>query len=345
MKFVDNLCYLLFFLGALGALAVIVFALLSVFRSQVSSLRFSVRPPLLAPCSLLSAFCILALALPVRAQTNSWRQSEHALALLHGTNIVWQIVADPAQGKPYFHPLAASDGTRLTELRPADHPWHRGLWFSWKFINGLNYWEEDRQTGRSEGATELIDSQLSPHADGSATLKFSLSYHPWPAPALLTEQRTIEISAPSNGCYEIKWLAEFTAVTNVTLSRTPLPGETGGKAYGGYAGLSLRLAKSTRGGTFSNCAGAAGETALHGQPAGWVKYSAGPGLPAVTIFDDPKNLGYPVKWYVNQGMPYFSPSPLFAKPLTLAAGEKLVLSYQIRIADHDGCLLTPCPTP
>ena len=124
-----------------------------------------------------------------------------------------------------------------------------------------------------------------------------------------------------------------------------LPGETGGKAYGGYAGLSLRLAKSTRGGTFSNCAGAAGETALHGQPAGWVKYSAGPGLPAVTIFDDPKNLGYPVKWYVNQGMPYFSPSPLFAKPLTLAAGEKLVLSYQIRIADHDGCLLTPCPTP
>jgi len=41
------------------------------------------------------------LAQSLVAQTNSWRQSEHALALLKGTNVVWQIVADLAQGKPY----------------------------------------------------------------------------------------------------------------------------------------------------------------------------------------------------------------------------------------------------
>ena len=275
------------------------------------------------------------LALPVRAQTNSWRQTEHSLARLNGTNVVWQIVADPAQGKPYFHPLATPDGTLLTELRPADHRWHRGLWFSWKHINGLNYWEEDGKTGRSEGATELVEAKLQPHEDGSATLKFSLSYHPWNAPAILTEQRTVEVSAPTNGNYDIQWRAEFTAVTNVTLARTPLPGEAGGKAYGGYAGLSLRLAKAMRGGTFSNSAGDTGETTLHGKPADWVKYSTGTNLPAVTIFDAAKNLRHPTPWYVNQGMPYFSPSPLFAKPLTLAAGEKLILQYRLHIADHD----------
>ncbi len=272
-------------------------------------------------------------ALP--AQTNFWRQSEHALALLNGSNIVWQIVADPAQGKPYFHPLATPGGTLLTDLRPPDHPWHRGLWFSWKFINGLNYWEEDHQTHRSEGATELVEEKLQPHDDGSATLKFSLNYHPWNAPAVLTEQRTIEISAPTDGRYEMNWTSEFTAVTNVSLTRTPLPGEPDGKSYGGYAGLSLRLNKARCDWTFSNSSGATGVTALHGQPASWLKFSAGTNLPAVTIFDDAQNLRHPSPWYANQEMPFFSPALLFSKSLTLAPGEKLTLHYKILITDHD----------
>ena len=282
---------------------------------------------------LLALEFVLAPALP--AQTNSWRQTEHALALLKGTNVVWQIVADPAQGKPYFHPLATPGGTLLTDLRPPDHPWHRGLWFSWKYINALNYWEEDAQTQRSEGATELVAEKLQPRDDGSATLKFSLSYHPWNAPALLTEQRTIEISAPVHGRYEIHWTSEFTAVTKATLSRTPPLGEPGGVAWGGYAGLSLRLNPAARNWTFSNSSGAAGVTALHGQPASWLKFSAGTNLPAVTIFDDAQNVRHPSPWYVNQEMPYFSPALLFAKPLSLSPGETLTLRYQILITDHD----------
>lgn len=275
------------------------------------------------------------LAQPAPAQTNSWRQTEHALALLHGTNVVWQIVADPAQGKPYFHPLATPGGTLLTDLRPPDHPWHRGLWFAWKYINALNYWEEDAQTHRSEGATELVAEKLQPRNDGSATLSFSLSYHPWNAPALLTEQRTIAISAPAQGRYEIHWTSEFTAVTNVTLIRTPPLGEPGGVAWGGYAGLSLRLNPATRGWTFSNSSGAAGVTALHGKPASWLKFSAGTNLPAVTIFDDAQNRRHPSPWYVNQDMPYFSPALLFDQSLPLSPGEKLTLRYRILITDHD----------
>ena len=279
-------------------------------------------------------------ALPLQAQPNSWRQTEHTLARLNGTNVIWQIVADPAQGKPYFHPLATPDGTVLTDLRPKDHYWHRGLWWSWKFINDLNYWEEDEQTHQSEAATELAGCQLQPHKDGSAELKFYIKYHPWNAPPVLTEQRLIAISAPTNGSYEINWTSEFTAVTNVTLTRTPLPGEPDGQSYGGYAGLSLRLNPGTRQWTFTNSAGASGVAALHGKPASWMKFTAGPNLTAVAIFDDPRNNQHPVPWYVNQGMPFFSPSPLFAKPLALRPGERLVLRYRILITDHD-CSITP----
>ncbi len=276
---------------------------------------------------------VLAPIMP--AQTYSWRQSDHALALLNGAKVVWQVVADPAEGKPYFHPLATPSGMVLTDLRPPDHPWHRGLWFSWKYINGLNYWEEDPQTHRSEAATELVESKFEPRGDGSAELKFSLSYHPWNAPAVLTEQRTIEISAPANGRYEINWTSEFTAVTNVSLTRTPLPGEPDGKTWGGYAGLSLRLNKAMSGWAFSNDSGATGVTALHGKRARWLKFAAGADLPAVTIFDDARNLRYPSPWYVDQEMPFFSPALLFKKSLTLAPREKMVLHYKILIIDHD----------
>ena len=269
------------------------------------------------------------------AQTYSWRQSERALALLNGANVVWQIVADPAQGKPYFHPLATPGGIVLTDLRPQDHPWHRGLWFSWKYINSLNYWEEDPLTHKSDAATELVESKFEPRQDGSAELKFSLSYHPWNAPAVLTEQRTIEISAPANGRYEINWTSEFTAVTNVSLTRTPPPGESDGKPWGGYAGLSLRLNKAMCGWTFSNSSGVTGATALHGKPTSWLKFSAGTNLPAVTIFDDRQNSLHPSPWYVNQEMPFFSPALLFTKSLTLSPGEKLVLHYKILITDRD----------
>ena len=289
-----------------------------------------------------TSFTLIALAgllaAPLPAQTNSWLKTEHTLARLHGTNVVWQIVADPAQGKPYFHPLATPDGTLLTALRPAGHPWHRGLWFSWKHLNGLNYWEEDHETGRSEGATELTKARLQPHDDGSATLQFSLTYHPWNAPPVLTEQRTIEISAPTNGSYAINWTSEFTAVTNVILTRTPLPGEPDGQSYGGYAGLSLRLNKAAKGWTFTNSAGASAIAAVHGKSASWMKLTAGPNLPAVVIFDDPRNNQHPVPWYANQGMPFFSPSPLFAKTLTLIPGEKMRLRYRLLITDHDSSI-------
>jgi pimeloyl-ACP methyl ester carboxylesterase len=73
----------------------------------------------------------------VDAATLTWRRTATSLALVRGANVLWQAVADPAQGKPYFHPLATPGGVVVSDLRPADHLWHRGLWWSWKLINGL----------------------------------------------------------------------------------------------------------------------------------------------------------------------------------------------------------------
>lgn len=83
----------------------------------------------------------------------NWRESESSTALFYGDQIVWQFNYGPKLDVPYFHPVATVSGQVLTWARPPDHVWHHGLWFSWKFINDVNYWEFDPKTGRPNGRT------------------------------------------------------------------------------------------------------------------------------------------------------------------------------------------------
>ena len=178
-----------------------------------------------------------------RSRKFFWHEDRNSVALLNGEKTVWQYNFNKEEGKPYFHPLSTIDGSVLTALRPKDHPWHRGIWFSWKYINGLNYWEEDRVTGKSEGITELKSVKYKLNDQFGATFNLELSYHPPGEDDLLQEQRSVHLSAPgTDGSYYIDWETTFTAkADDVLLDRTPLPGESGGKSWGGYAGFSARL--------------------------------------------------------------------------------------------------------
>jgi hypothetical protein len=122
------------------------------------------------------AACLFIAGSACAAPDLQWARTNHTFTLRAGETVRWSLHHDPAAGKPFFHPLTLPDGTVLTDLRPDDHPWHRGLWWSWKFINGVNYWEEDRKTGRSDGKTELLETQVETQADGSARVRQTLQY-------------------------------------------------------------------------------------------------------------------------------------------------------------------------
>jgi len=271
----------------------------------------------------------------IRAKSSyKWQQTDSSIALLNSKRTVWQFNYKRQEGRPYFHPLSLTDGTVLTSLRPADHPWHRGLWFSWKYINGLNYWDPELP----EGQTEVIDVKSKLGTDYSAQIEMYISYHPPQKPAVLTEKRALTVSAPDeNGCYYIDWVSVFTAGENdVVLDRTPIPGEKNSRPYGGYAGLSLRMAKHTKNWQFLSSEGPL-EPESRGIKARWVDFSgsiADGGFAGVAIFDCPDNPRHPSSWWLSGSMPYFSPAILFDKPYTLAAGETLTLRYRILV--HTG---------
>jgi hypothetical protein len=197
----------------------------------------------------IACLCFLLFALTPNLLAD-WQRDDTSIAWLSGTNVVWRFSFDPAKGKPFFHPVSVAGGPALTNFKPEDHPWHYGLWFSWKYINPFhstnhyNYWEEDRATGTAQGKTRWGVPVIQTKPDGSATIRMDLKYISPSNQVDLTEQREIAVSAPSlDGSYIIRWKAHFVAGPEpILLDRTAMPGEPNGQTNGGYAGLAFRMA-------------------------------------------------------------------------------------------------------
>lgn len=266
-----------------------------------------------------------------------WQRGEASVALLNRDRVVWQFNYARDRGFPYFHPLNLVDGTELVWLNPPDHPHHRALWFAWKMLNGVNYWEHDA----NGGVTEVTDAEVSTSADFSARIELAVSYHPVNQPPVLTEKRVLEITPPvADGAYRIDWQATFIAgPTDLELK--------GGTAGGGYAGLGVRISKDARDWCLINSEGGRAveppadgfPKGLHGQHARWSDFSfisTATGSPAgIAIFDHPSNLRHPAQWHDcmvwDSRFGYFSPAPLWSQPYTLAAGKELVFRYRILV--------------
>ena len=271
----------------------------------------------------------------------AWKTDQDSVALVQGERVVWQFHFGADDTKPCFHPVALLEGPDLVWHRPPDHPWHLGLWFSWKFINGVNYWEEDPKTGLLAGRTEWETPRIETRPDFSARIAIKLVYRPAGGALVLTERRRIEISPPNpQGAYRQDWELTFTAGgQDVVLDRTPLAHEPNGQPWGGYAGLSVRFARGLQRaravtdqseiqfseGRYRGKASAMDYSGLiDGREAG------------IAILDQPGNLNAPSPWYAiaDQTMCYFSPAVLCYGPHTIRAGQGLTLRYRLIV--HPG---------
>jgi hypothetical protein len=278
---------------------------------------------------------------PGLAANLAWRKQTGVIALVDGQQTVWQLNYLNGQDRLFFHPVGVAGGPVVTWDQPKDHPWHRSLWFSWKFINGVNYWEPNDQIGRLEGKTEWSNVKSETRPDFSARLSMEIAYRPADGPPVLNERRVIAISAPAkDGSYSMDWQMTFSALDQaIVLDRTPLPGEPEGKPWGGYAGLSVRLAENIRDFQATSAEGPIRFTddtfrvrslamdcggTFDGRQAG------------VAILDHPQNNPSPTPWYVIRGpvLRYFSPAVIQEGPRRLNARESFTLRYRVIV--HPG---------
>jgi len=282
---------------------------------------------------------------PANSNSNnnlSWYEGDQTVGLLNNGHFVWQAHLSNVP-KPWID-INLVDGTSLTWKSPPDHPWHHGLWFSWKFINGINYWEE--QNGQSQGLTEVMSKEYIKKTDGSAQITLKLSYHPEDESPILKEQRNIFISKPNAmDEYYIDWTSQFHALNDtVILERTPIEGQPDGKSWGGYASLGLRVnTRSLQNIKLTDSHGRK-ELKIHGKPTQWIDVngklsSDSTRWAGITVFDHPENPRHPPPGYVinhwiekeELQFVYSGPGILYQEGMTLSPQEKLVLKYRIWI--------------
>lgn len=248
---------------------------------------------------------------------------------------LWNLEIDNPEGRPFFHPLALPSGRMLTDLRPKDHVWHLGYWFSWKYINGVNYWEPadaERRGTEPEGQTRVVKKSVG--VDGLAcNVRLELEYGPRKGGVpVLAETRNITIDPPDrNGGYTITVRHEFKALADVTIDRTPPHGDVKtGKWGGGYAGATLRLspeaASSFRlrghGGGDSPARCTASETKF----IDFTDPDTGEGVTFTQLKAPPSG-----KFYVWPDKRMVNPSPVYDAPLSMKKGETLELAYRLAV--------------
>jgi hypothetical protein len=251
-------------------------------------------------------------------------------------SVAWRFQYSPEQTHAYFHPLAPAGHDSLTVDEPGDHVHHHGLWFSWKYINGVNFWEHAPGSDRPAGRTVWTPPKIDLRDDGSARFEMVLSYRMPGDAEVLTERRVIEVSVESEDVgVAIDWSGRFQAVADeVVLDRTPPLDEPGGVAWGGYAGLSLRMVQLNNRSAMT----LEGEVEFNAQDryrgrSGAFAYNGGlAGEPVgVAILTDPSSLNSPSPWYgIRSGvMTFFTPAVLCYGPHAMAGGEHFDLRYRI----------------
>ena len=269
-----------------------------------------------------------------------WKTERDRVCLSADGKVVYCYEFASDAGYPYLHPVSLAGGPVMTAFAPTDHPWHRGVWFSWKYLNGVNYWEfpQDRPN-QPDGKTAVIAPAAVQVAGSTVTIRLRLAYSK--GQAVLAEERDLIGSFPrADGSYTIDWKSTFTAQEqDVVFERTP-PEQA---SWGGYGGLGFRASKTMREFQAIDSEGRSGRQQAHGKQATWMDFSGVFGevgeksTPAgITIFDHPSNPRHSTPWYLsdNAGLPYFGPALLFSQSLTLKAGATFTLKYRILV--HPG---------
>jgi hypothetical protein len=237
--------------------------------------------------------------------------------------------------RPRVHPVRTPAGALVSCDAPADHPWHHGLWFTIKYLNGENFWEEYDAFGTLES--------VAVEPDGAGGWRATIDWvRPGGRGIAARDTRTITPRAIDDDSYALDWDVTVTPLTDTLFDRTPFT------TWGGYGGLTLRGAPDWVDTELVLPDGMPRERTL-GDRAPWcslqgraTRADGKEGIAGVAIFDHPENIRHPSPWYgstradtYGEGWANFlNAAFLWDEPLACATGEPLRLRYRVLV--HDG---------
>lgn len=206
--------------------------------------------------------------------------------------------------KPFFYPVIASDGTRLTRDYPMadtpgedkDHPHQRSLWFAHGDVNNHDFWTEEITAG-----TIVHDALLETSSGTTGRLRARSRWVGRDGTTVCTDETAVRvIPVPHGRLLDYEVTLHAPADTAVTF------GDTKEGTMAVRLAEWMTVARTVNGKSVESqghILSSAGErdAAAWGKRADWVDYFAPRKgkIHGVAIFDHPENPRHPTWWHVR----------------------------------------------
>lgn len=230
------------------------------------------------------------------------------------------------QGKfrPYIHPVMTPSGHAVTEIAPADHLHHLGIWFAHEDIDGVNFWAPESRWTVPCPRMQVTATAVEINEDG-VIFRQEVDWLDGDQSLRMQDSRIIVIGERP----------DYTMVDVMVTVRTG--GDPIRMGQTKEAGLAVRVADQIDvldGGRITNANGQVNEEETFDQVSDWVDYS-GPvsrtETAGIAIFPHPGSDGIP--WFTRNYGPLYV-SPWRHEEITLAPGQTRTVGA--RFAAHDG---------
>lgn len=254
--------------------------------------------------------------------------------------VVVRYRAETAASKPHVDRLALP-GTRpeadrnLVLVAPHEHPWHLGLFFCQKLVDGINCWASElyETTVRTYGFAEN-DGYDVDRAEEHPELTQRITWSSSEGERLLEDERTVAVHASGDGLL-LTW----------DQSMAPLTGTrhlTSESFHGKYSGLCLRCIRSMAGGRVM-LPGAKNPDPNADSTGLWCDYSGpldgsgrvDPPTVGITLMSHPRNEESADGWFTRaEPYPLVTANPTWDRVHTLEPGASLNLRWGVWV--HGG---------
>jgi len=242
--------------------------------------------------------------------------------------------------KPYFHPLRTLTGAPVTNYRPWDHRWHKGLQLTWSHLSGQNFWGGPTFEADAPGNGYVWRENLGRIEHGSFDsvaadhVAERLSWVAATGARWLDEERRFRFASTETG-----WALDF-ATTLLNVSGGPLEfgsPTTHGRPEAGYTGFFWRGPRAWTDGAIIGSDGTDGE-AMMGRVADWVAYTGQhdglDGGATVLMYAGTSSAGVPIKWFARSSQfAALAPSPSYDEEFTVEPDATLRLAHRIVVLD------------
>ncbi len=231
----------------------------------------------------------------------------------------------------YIHPLYNLNGEILTEEFPADHPYHRGVFWAWHqlYVDGKRMGDGWTNDSITQDVVDVRSACLDDRAEFNIHVLWrSLVYGK--GKPFMNEQSTITVHKIDSGIRKIDFVIRLTA----TEPGLQIGGSDDQKGYGGFC-IRLRLPDDM---VFTSENGPVTPQELQIKAGPWMDFSARFDITSmvsgVTILSHPSMPDYPEPWILRQKGSMQNVVFPGRKRIDVGMNKPVVLRYRLII--HNG---------